>query len=179
LKELEAFSEKDRRRFLLGEFTPQVVGALWTFDSIQRIDAPKDEKARVELLNGMKSVVVSIDPSGCTGPEDERSDEIGIVVCGKGYDGNGYVLADLSGYYSPEGWGKAAVNAYDKWQADMIVGEQNYGGDMVSGCARAAWRRRSTLRSCVSGEPGQIADSTLARPCIRSIEVAGGGANVR
>jgi phage terminase large subunit-like protein len=137
---LEAMPEAFRKRFLLGEFVPQVVGALWTYDMIQRINAPRNEDERQALLDRMKSIDVAVDPSGCSGPEDTRSDEIGILVCGKGYDGIGYVLEDLSGHYSPEGWGKAAVDAYDNWQADLIVGEQNYGGDMVRATIQATRR---------------------------------------
>jgi hypothetical protein len=85
--------------------------------------------------------------------EDERSDEIGIIVCGKGYDGVGYVLEDLSGHYSPEGWGKAAIQSYDKWQADFIVAEQNYGGDMVPSTATAARRNVPFKKVTASSAP--------------------------
>ena len=32
---------------------------------------------------------------------------------------------------SPEGWGRRAVELYHRFDADRIVGERNYGGDMV------------------------------------------------
>jgi phage terminase large subunit-like protein len=130
IKNLEALPEKEKKRFLYGDYTANVVGALWDYDSIKRIEAPDPkspdyaERFR-NLLDRLKNIVVAVDPSGCSGDEDKRSDEVGIVVCGKGYDGIGYVLEDLSGHYAPEGWAKAAVNAF--------VGEQNYGGDMVRG----------------------------------------------
>jgi phage terminase large subunit-like protein len=137
IKNLESLPEKDRRRFLLGEFTENVVGALWNYDVIRRCLAPTDEITFRELLHSMKQVVVAVDPSGCAGEEDRRSDEVGIVVCGKDYSGSGYVLEDLSGHYSPEQWGRIAVGAYDKWEADAIVAEQNYGGDMVRATVQA------------------------------------------
>jgi phage terminase large subunit-like protein len=31
----------------------------------------------------------------------------------------------------PEGWARVAINAYREYQADRIVAEQNFGGDMV------------------------------------------------
>jgi hypothetical protein len=60
-----------------------------------------------------------------------RSDEIGIAVCALGTDGHGYLLEDLSGKYSPEEWGRIAVSAYERHKADKIIGEKNFGGDMV------------------------------------------------
>ena len=46
--------------------------------------------------------------------------------------GNRYiVLEDWSGKYSPNEWAKKADDLYQKWQADAIVAEKNYGGDMV------------------------------------------------
>jgi len=76
-------------------------------------------------------VVVAVDPSGCNGDIDSRSDEIGITVCALGTDGHGYLLEDLSGKYKPEKWGQIAVDAYKRHMADAIVGESNFGGDMV------------------------------------------------
>jgi phage terminase large subunit-like protein len=49
----------------------------------------------------LKRVVVAVDPSGASGREGERSDEIGIVVAGLGADGKGYVLADRSARLGP------------------------------------------------------------------------------
>jgi len=46
-------------------------------------------------------------------------------------DGHGYVLDDISRKTSPDAWGRAAVEAYHRWQADRIVAEVNHGGDMV------------------------------------------------
>ena len=59
---------------------------------------------------------------------------------GLGYDGQGYVLEDLSGRYSPAGWARMAVLAYRKHQADRIVAERNFGGEMVEATIRAEAR---------------------------------------
>jgi phage terminase large subunit-like protein len=131
LQELEGLPEPKRKRFLLGEFLPQVVGALWTYDMIQRVPGFSTYDDVVNLREKMRYTVVAVDPSGCSGEEDKRSDEVGIVVVGMGFDGTGYVIEDLSDHYSPEQWAKVSLNAFDKWQADCIVGEVNYGGDMV------------------------------------------------
>jgi phage terminase large subunit-like protein len=44
----------------------------------------------------------------------------------------GYVLEDLSGFYSPNTWGDKVCYAYHKWKADRVVAEVNQGGDMVA-----------------------------------------------
>lgn len=129
---LDALPEKDKRRFKDGEFLPMVDGALWTYDMLDKCRVTRDQ------LPPMKRVVVAVDPSGCSGPEDTRSDEIGIVVAGLGIDDVGYVLEDASGHYSPDGWGKRACGRYHKWGADRIVGEKNYGGAMVEFTVRTA-----------------------------------------
>jgi phage terminase large subunit-like protein len=75
---------------------------------------------------------VAVDPSGCRGPEDQRSDEIGIVVAGRSHDGEAYVMADLSGRFAPADWAHRAVEIGFKGHfADAIVYERNYGGAMV------------------------------------------------
>jgi phage terminase large subunit-like protein len=73
-------------------------------------------------------VVVAIDPAVST---SEYADETGIVVVGRGTDGLGYLLADLSGRYTPDGWARRAVDAFRAWEADRIVAEVNNGGDLV------------------------------------------------
>lgn len=130
IKQLESLPEKDRRRFLHGEFLAQVDNALWTMDQLDTLRASRP-------LPDMTRVVVAVDPSGCQGPEDERSDEIGIVVVGKGRDGLAYVLDDLSGHYSPQGWARATLTAFDRHGADKIVAERNFGGAMVESTIRS------------------------------------------
>lgn len=133
LEELDALPEKARNRFLLGKFADVNEGALWTVELLaqQRI---LDTRAVPDLLR----IVVAVDPSGCSGEEDYRSDEVGIVVCGLGIDGQGYLLEDLSGRYAPADWGRIATDAFKRHQADRVVGEGNYGGAMVEHVIRSA-----------------------------------------
>jgi predicted phage terminase large subunit-like protein len=77
--------------------------------------------------------VVAIDPAATSG---EDADETGIVIAGKDGDGHGYVLADLSGRYSPADWAQTAIAAYRAHKADRIVAEVNNGGDMVEATLR-------------------------------------------
>lgn len=135
LDTLDALPEKARNRFLLGKFADDSDGALWTTDTIgnHRRLGRMDED-----LPDFLRVVVAIDPSGCSGDEDLRSDEVGIVVVALGTDGHGYLLEDLSGRYAPNDWGKVATDAYDRHSADRIVAERNFGGAMVEAIVRAS-----------------------------------------
>jgi phage terminase large subunit-like protein len=101
----------------------------------------------------MRRIVVSVDPSGTKGkPQDTRStraaatrtslqeqksNDVGIVVQGVGIDGHGYVLEDLTCNLSPLVWGQRVVDAYDRWQADCVIAEVNYGGALVESNLRA------------------------------------------
>jgi len=82
-------------------------------------------------------IVVAIDPAGSTDDKKHQSNmedgpsETGIVVAGVDARGHAYPLEDLSLTAKPDEWGRVAVAAYHRWQADAIVGEVNYGGDMV------------------------------------------------
>ena len=129
---LDALPEKARNRFLLGKFADDSDGALWT---VELLDLTRHMGGS---LPDMLRIVVAVDPSGCSGPEDTRSDMIGIVVAALGVDGQGYLLEDLTGHYSPAQWGKVAVDAYHRHAADRVVGEVNYGGAMVEHVIRTA-----------------------------------------
>jgi predicted phage terminase large subunit-like protein len=99
------------------------------------------ERASVSELPDMSRVVVAIDPSGTSG--DDNGDEIGIVVAGRGVDGRGYVLEDISCKLSPDAWARRAIEAYYRWGADRLVAERNFGGAMVESVIRTADRNVS------------------------------------
>ena len=106
------------RQELHGEILEDVEGALWNWDMIHWTPEPPP----------LHRIVVAVDPAGTA---NKKSDETGIIVLGIGADKNLYVLADHTGRYSPEQWGRTANNAYDEWSADAIVAEKTYGQDMV------------------------------------------------
>jgi hypothetical protein len=131
---LDAMPEKARNRFLLGRFADDSEGALWTEEVL----------AANRILNtanmpSMQRIVIAVDPSGCNGDEDTRSDEIGIIVVGLGTDGHAYILEDLSGRFGPADWGRVVVAAYHRHAADRIVAEGNYGGAMVEHVIRTEY----------------------------------------
>ncbi|WP_212611891.1 phage terminase large subunit [Sphingomonas baiyangensis] len=129
---LASMSAARRLRFEAGEWASEVNGALWSLEDRTAHDGkpiPGIDSSRVADAPQMQRIVVSVDPSGTKG--DGQGDDIGIVVAGLGVDGRAYVLEDATCQLSPEGWGRRAVDLYHRWKADRIIGERNYGGDMV------------------------------------------------
>lgn len=123
------------RQELYAELLLDTPGALWKADEINA--------HRVKNVpTNLKRCVVGIDPSGSS---HRKSDEAGIITaglarCGCQGDGralHGFVINDSSGVLSPEAWGRAAVAAYRNYKADSILGERNYGGDMVATIIRS------------------------------------------
>lgn len=108
------------RQELEGEFIDEGSGVLWTEEMFQYW--PEDQDDPIERS------VVSVDPSISTNAEGA---ETGIVVCGKDSKRNGYVMADYSGHYSPNGWAQKAIDAYHLHRCNYIVAEVNNGGEMV------------------------------------------------
>lgn len=107
------------RQEIEGEIFEDVEGALWKWEDIHEID-PAD-------VPNLVTIVVAVDPAGSA---NKRSDLTGIIVLGMGADGKVYVLADYTGRYSPEEWGRRVVQAAIRFSADRIVYEKNYGGAM-------------------------------------------------
>lgn len=123
LKTLASLPARMRVRFLEGEFADVAEGALWSLETIERwrqLETPD-----------MQRIVVAVDPSGSGDEDNAANDEIGIVVAGLGTDGNAYVLEDLTLKAGPKAWGTVATTAFDRHDADLIVAETNYGGEMV------------------------------------------------
>jgi len=87
------------------------------------------EAYRVTSHPDLIRIIVGVDPPG-------GSTECGIVAAGVGVDGHGYVIDDSSVFASPAIWGAEAVTTYNRNNADRIVGEKNYGGDMVENTIR-------------------------------------------
>jgi phage terminase large subunit-like protein len=117
------------RQELNAEVLDDIPGSLWTRDGLDRFRHDKAKK-----LPDMQRIVVAVDPAASS-PETAKSDSIaetGIIVCGLGVDGRGYVLDDQSCSLSPNGWGRRAVSCFDLFSADCIVVERNQGGDMVA-----------------------------------------------
>jgi hypothetical protein len=131
---LAGMSAAKRQRFERGEWASEVSGALWAIEDRTADDGrviPGIDSTRIAVGEQpeMQRIVVAVDPSGTKG--DGKGDDIGIVVAGKGVDGRAYILADRTCQLSPDGWGRRAVTAYHEFTADRVIGESNFGGDMV------------------------------------------------
>lgn len=130
IKEMRARYEGTRRgrQELYGELLTDVEGALVSQDMI---DGPR---LRELPAIHMTRTVVAVDPAMTSG---EKSDETGIIVCAKGIDGRGYIIADLSCKETPDGWARIVAKAYDEYGADRVVAEKNQGFDMVETVVRS------------------------------------------
>lgn len=115
------------RQELNAELLDDVPGALWSLSLL--------EQTRVTQHPPLFSIVVAVDPAASTG-------QTGIVVCGVGMlrnkktgemEKHGFVIEDCTppAGASPAEWARAAVDAYERHEANAIVAEVNHGGKMV------------------------------------------------
>ena len=116
------------RQELYAEVIEDLEGALWNSKMIDDTRLAEDEERE------LKQIIVAIDPAVTA---NENSDETGIVVVGKDHNERYYVLEDVSGRYTPDQWGRRAINCFYDWSADRIVAEVNNGGDLVERLLRS------------------------------------------
>lgn len=114
------------RQEIEAEDIDEVPGALWKAENI--------EAGRLTTFPELFRIGVGVDPHATTG-------ETGIVVAGIGkYKGeteiHGFVLDDATTGGSPTHWASAVVASYNKYEADIIIGEINNGGDMIENTIR-------------------------------------------
>lgn len=132
LQSLTNLSARMRRRFEFGEFAEATPNALFDEAQIDRWRVMDGE------LPQLLRIIVAVDPSGAGDEDNADNDEIGIIIAALGTDGIGYVLEDCSLKAGPATWGKVACDAYTRHSADCIVGEANFGGDMVRATIQTA-----------------------------------------
>ena len=143
IAELESMPARMRLRFLDGRFADANPNALFPDEYIDKwrvIDGTVPDMVRI---------VVAVDPSGSGDEDNADNDEIGIVVVGLGTDGNAYLLEDDTVKAGPGTWGRIATSAYDRYAADCVVGETNFGGAMVNQTIQVA-RPRTPFKAVVA-----------------------------
>ena len=148
LETLAGLSTRLQKRFLRGEFAEATPNALFNDELI--------DKWRVTdaVLPDMVRIVVAVDPSGAGDVDNADNDAIGIMVVGLGTDGNCYVMEDLTVKAGPATWGRVVCDAYERHEADAVVGETNYGGAMVQHVIQTA-RPRTNFRK-VTATRGKV-----------------------
>lgn len=126
---------------LYGKLIDVVVGAIWRPEWIQRC-------TRQDVIGrgGMAQVVVGVDPSGSI---EGTGDECGIVVCGRGNDGTGYVIADDTIRGTPGEWVNQIIQTF----------HHSYGVDSAN---EVAWRP-SYVAIEGDGSIGVMAKELIAR----------------
>lgn len=110
------------RQEILAEDIDEVPGALWSLDLLDRQRVTEIPREAGEIVRA----VVGVDPTGSS------TNEAGIVGGVRCTNGHGYLLKDASLLApTPRVWGQRAVWTYYELKADRMVGERNYGGDMI------------------------------------------------
>lgn len=106
------------RQELLAEILEEAEGSLWKSFMFE-------EEGFYCTPPNLERVVVGVDPSGTAG-----GDACGIIVAGMA-NHQGYVLEDLTIQASPDAWARVVVKAYHDYEADRVVVEGNFGGEMA------------------------------------------------
>lgn len=150
----ETFLAEMRRKYegtrlgqqeLYAAFIEDIDGALWTREAIEADRITPDD------CPAMERIVVAIDPAATS---NDQSDETGLAVVGQKGE-HFYVLADLSGVFTPGEWSAKAVEAFHAYGADRIIGEANNGGDMIEHAIRQAPGGRNVAYRKVTATRGK------------------------
>lgn len=108
------------RQELDGELVETAEGALWRHDQLDQV--------RASAPQHFDRVIIAVDPPVTS---HKHSDQCGIVVAGQVGETT-YVLADLSFKPAPAlKWARKVIQAFDQFDADLVVAETNQGGDLV------------------------------------------------
>jgi hypothetical protein len=108
-------------------------GGVWKWSWITDHRRTLEQFAGIDLTR----IVVAVDHAGGDGLSN---DEVGLCAAGKDADDHLYLLADRSGRMGADTWGLAACRLAISCQADAIVVEDNFGGDMAEQIIAQSWR---------------------------------------
>lgn len=131
---LASMPARKKKRFMDGDFSDDNEGALWTDELINNTRVIGSSSYNIETKEQIyQRIVIAIDPAVTS---KDTSDETGIIVSAKGFDGHLYVLEDQTDIYTPSEWAKKAILLYKKYKADRVIGEVNNGGDLIEAVLR-------------------------------------------
>lgn len=129
------------RQEIFAEVLEDFQGALWNRKLLEDNRHPgwdsrleSQQQWRDRWKNKLLRIGIAMDPAGSS---TESAAEHGIIVGGVDEQGQGYVLEDLSRLSTPAQAATAIIQAYDRWEADIVVGEVNNGGDWIGTTIRA------------------------------------------
>jgi hypothetical protein len=121
---------KDRNRAAWiwnGAYSPGVANSIWTRDTLDEAY----RRGRIVPWESWGRVVIGVDPSG-------GGDDVGIVAVAEYGEDGCVVLEDCTApATNPLGWATAVAKCVRRWNADCVVAEKNFGGDMVESNLRA------------------------------------------
>lgn len=130
------------RQELNAEILEDNPNALWSRGDIER--------GRTGIMpDDLWRVVVGVDPAG------SKAGTWGIVVAGRRGD-ELYVIDDCSVSGSAGEAGLAVVAAYSKHKADRVIGEVNFGGDMVEQVIRTVEGGKDVAFKAVRASRGKV-----------------------
>ena len=104
------------RQELHGELIREVEGAMWSLEWIER------DRVFPQQIPPLVYRTIGMDPAG-TGERDLT----GLVCCGRGNNGQDYVLGDWSKQIAGHAAARRAWEMYDAYKANKIVVETNIG----------------------------------------------------
>ena len=119
------------RQEILAEDIKEIPGALW---KLATIDKHRVTKAPDDLA----VVAVGVDPPGGTTECGIVAAGVGLCRCSGPEELHGFVLADRSLKAPPDQWAAEAAATYNDVDADRLLGERNFGGDMVEATIKTA-----------------------------------------
>lgn len=99
--------------------------ALWNRSRIDEL--------RVNSHPELQRICIGVDPAVTS---TEESCETGIVVAGVDDNEHAYILADVTVKGSPDYWVGVIADSYSDYEADIVIGEVNNGGDLIESLLR-------------------------------------------
>lgn len=115
-------SVREKRRFLAGEWSEVNENALFRQDDI-------DKHRRDIDIEDLQRIVIAVDPAVTN---HKKSDLTGVAVVGRCSRGEIYVLHDGSDRMAPRDWAERIAALYHQFKADLVIAENNQGGDLVA-----------------------------------------------